>query len=116
MTSERVTQFLLAFIAAGWLGDIVRGYYQNKKIKANQGVTDANATQIIITSATTMLEPLTRRVKQAETDAESLRKDLIEARREVAKLVAQLQESTAENKRVTSENRRLRVRLGEIPA
>lgn len=116
MTSERITQFLLAIIAAGWVGDMIKGYYQNKKIKANQVMTDASATQIIITSATSMLEPLTKRVKQAETDAESLRKDLIEARREVAKLVAQLQESTAENKRVTNENLRLRVRLGEIPA
>lgn len=116
MTSERVTQILLGIIAASWVGDAIKGYYQNKKIKANQGVTDASATQIIVTSATSMLEPLTKRVKQAETDAESLRKELNEARREVAKLVAQLQESTAENKKVTRENIRLRTRLGELQA
>lgn len=111
MTSERVTQILIALLACIWIGDFVKGAFQRKKVKADAGLSDANATQIIVTTATTMLEPLSKRVKEAEDEATKLRQELREARNEVSKLVSQLQESTAENKRVTTENRKLRARL-----
>lgn len=112
--SDLVTQILLGLVAAGFFTDLARGFFQKKKINSEAKLDDANAVQVIVGTATSMLKPLTDRVKEAEDEATKLRQELREARAEVGKLVTQLQESTAENKRVTIENRRLRIRLGEV--
>jgi septal ring factor EnvC (AmiA/AmiB activator) len=111
MTSETITTILLAILACAWLGDFVRGLFQRQTVKADANLSDANATQVIVTTATTMLEPLSARVKEAEGEAAKLRQELRDARSEVGKLISQLQECTAENKRVTAENKRLRLEL-----
>lgn len=125
MSSELVTQILLGLLASIWIGDFIKGIYQKPKVKADANVSDANATQILVGTATEMLEPLSKRVREAEAEAAQLRKELRDAkddasrcsaevrvaREEVSKLVTQLRECTAENKRVTLENRNLRARL-----
>lgn len=125
MSSELVTQILLGLLASIWIGDFVKGIFQKGIVKANANLSDANATQVLVGTATEMLEPLSRRVKEAEAETAQLRKELKDARdeahscsrevkiarEEVSRLVSQLQEATAENKRVTLENRKLRARL-----
>jgi septal ring factor EnvC (AmiA/AmiB activator) len=111
MSSELITQILLGLLASIWIGDFVKGLFQKPKVKSDAKLSEANATQVLVGTATEMLEPLSRRVKEAEDEAKNLRQELRAAREEVSKLVTQLQECTAENKRVTSENKRLRARL-----
>lgn len=125
MSSELVTQILLAVLASIWIGDFVKGIFQKPKVKADANLSEASATQVLVGTATEMLEPLSKRVREAEAEAAQLRQELREARdeasscrsavrearEEVSKLVSQLQEATAENKRVTLENRKLRARL-----
>lgn len=125
MTSEQATQVAISLLACIWIGDFVRGLFQKRKVKADSNLSDANATKVIVGTATELLKPLSARVKEAEKEARELRQELRDARNdatqcrqevssariEVSKLVTQLQECTAENKRVTIENRKLRARL-----
>lgn len=114
MSSELLTQILLAILTAAWIGDFVRGMFQKKKVHAETNLTDANATQVIVASTTTLLKPLQDRVNELE-------QELVVARREANKVVRKLQAANAENTRLThenmainAENRRLRARLGEV--
>lgn len=111
MSSELITQILLGLLGLAWIGDFVRGLFQKPKVKADANLSEANATQVLVGTATEMLEPLSKRVKEAEAETVLLRREVREARDEVSKLVSQLQECTAENKRITQENRKLRARL-----
>jgi len=108
-----IVKILVVLLTGSYLVEIVRGIFQKKVVKSTAGLNDANATQIIVASTTTLLKPLQTRVDELEAE-------LVEARKEVRKLVKQLQETTAENTRITSENiaitaenRRLRLKLGE---
>lgn len=116
MTSDRITQIMLAVLSLAWIGDFVRGMFQRGKVKADTDLTNAGATQVIVASTTTLLKPLQERIDELEAELRT-------AKKEVNKLVTQLQASTAENRRVTQENRmvsdenrRLRARLGEVPS
>lgn len=118
MTSELLTQILLALLGAAWVGDFINGLFQKKKVKADSNLSDANATQIIVASTTTLLAPLSARVKELETEVTVLRNALSEAttesnilRNKAHEVVMQLESCSAENKRVTKENRQLRARL-----
>jgi FtsZ-binding cell division protein ZapB len=114
MSSELLTQILLAILTAAWVGDLIRGLFQKKKVHAESNLADASATQVIVASTTTLLRPLQDRVNELE-------EELVTVRREANKLVKKLQAVNAENSRLTNENmsinaenRRLRARLGEI--
>jgi predicted RNase H-like nuclease (RuvC/YqgF family) len=117
---DYLTQILLALITAGFFGEVVRGWLQRKKVKSAVGLDDANATQIIVGSATSLLSPLRLRVEELETETTVLRRNLVDANTKVIaletkveELVALLNKTTAENKRVTEENRKLRLRLAK---
>lgn len=114
MSSELITQVLLAVLACAWIGDFIRGLFQKKQVDAAANLSDANATQVIVASTTTLLKPLQDRVNELEAE-------LVNARKEVRKLVTQLHDSSEENSRITrenrmisDENRRLRLKLGEV--
>lgn len=114
MSSELITQVLLAVLACAWIGDFIRGLFQKKQVDAAANLSDANATQVIVASTTTLLKPLQDRVNELEAE-------LVNARKEVRKLVTQLHDSSEENTRITrenrmisDENRRLRLKLGEV--
>lgn len=114
MTSELLTQILLGLVGLAWIGDFVRGMFQRKKVKADTNLSDASATQVIVSSATVLLKPLQDRIHELEAE-------VVEMRKEINRGVKQLQKSTEENRRLTSENRmisdenrRLRARLGEV--
>jgi septal ring factor EnvC (AmiA/AmiB activator) len=109
--SDLITQILLGLVAVGFFSDLAKGFFQKKKINSEAKLDDANAVQVIVGTAASMLEPLSKRLKEAEEEVTNLRKELREARSEAAQLVSQLQASTAENKRVTAENRKLRLKL-----
>ena len=70
MGSELVNQILLGLLASIWIGDFVKGIFQKGIVKANANLSDANATQVLVGTATEMLEPLSRRVKEAERSEE----------------------------------------------
>lgn len=114
MSSELITQLLLAVLACAWIGDFIRGLFQKKQVDAAANLSDANATQVIVASTTTLLKPLQDRVNELEAE-------LTNARKEVRKLVVQLHNASDENTRITTENRlisdenrRLRLKLGEV--
>ena len=113
MSSELVTQILLAVLACAWIGDFIRGLFQKKQVDAAANLSDANATQVIVASTTTLLKPLQDRVNELEDE-------LREAKKQATRLVRQLETATEENRRITAENRmisdenrRLRLRIGE---
>lgn len=121
MSSELVTQILLAVLACAWVGDFVRGLFQKKLVKADANKSEANATQVIVGTATTLVVPLSNRIKELETETTILRNSLREANEEIARTTKllniannRIEATTAENKRVTNENRRLRLQLGEV--
>jgi predicted RNase H-like nuclease (RuvC/YqgF family) len=111
MTSEIITQILLAILACAWIGDFIKGFYQRKKVQAETSHTEASATQVIVGTATTLVAPLAARIKELETETTILRTSLKEATAEADRLVRQLENATSENKRVTAENRQLRLKL-----
>jgi cell shape-determining protein MreC len=112
MTSELATQLLLAALACAWIGDFIRGFTQRKKTKAETELTDANATQVIVGSATTLVEPLANRIKELNAEVVTLREELTRTRQLLRTANNRLEKSTAENERVTAENFRLRTQLG----
>lgn len=100
MTTDKMTVILLAILSCAWIGDFIRGQFQKRKIKSEANLSDANAVQVLVGSAATVVAPLKERV-------EELQKDLAEAKDEVDKLIIRLQEATAENQRITAENQRI---------
>lgn len=100
MTSEQLTQILIGILACVWIGDFIRGVFQKKKTGSEANLNDANAVQVIVGSAATVVAPLKERV-------EELQQDLTEAKGEVERLITQLQAATAENQRITVENTRI---------
>ena len=114
MTSEKITTLLLAILSLAWIGDFVRGLFQRRKVKADSELSNANATQVIMATTTTLLKPLQTRINELE-------EELVQARKQANRLVQQLEDATEENRRITAENRmisdenrRLRLRLGEV--
>jgi predicted RNase H-like nuclease (RuvC/YqgF family) len=116
--SDIITQILLALVAAGFFTDVVKGIRERRKITAAANLDDANSVQVLVGSATTMLQPLKDRVAELEREAKLLRTELSQARGEVQRYSDQLHTAshqleiaTAENQRITRENRQLRTML-----
>jgi hypothetical protein len=100
MTSDKIVVILLGLLTCAWIGDLIKGFYQRRKVQADSNLSDANATKVIIGTAATLLSPLKTRVEELEAE-------VAEAKSEVRKLVKQLQDATAENQRITFENQRV---------
>jgi uncharacterized protein (DUF3084 family) len=117
-TSETITTVLLGFLSLAWIGDLIRGMFQRKKVQSETQVDEANATQILIAGANTLVTPLTNRLREAEDEATLLRRELQAVRKELQTTLQELNDARtelkmerAENRRVSNENRRLRAQL-----
>lgn len=122
---EYLDKILLYLASSGFIGLIIKSSMQrkrlnleSKKLSGLRQKSHAEATQLIVSSAASLVTPLTARLEEAETEAKALKVelqqaivDLQEARTQIRDLVSQLQRATAENQRVTNENRALRTRL-----
>lgn len=120
MTTDKLTLVLIAIFGSVWLGDTVKGLFQRRKVAADSNVTEANATQILIAGANSLVTPLTNRLKEAEDEAVQLRRELQAVREELQNSLQELtsarydlQQERAENRRVTQENRKLRNLLAD---
>jgi len=109
--SNLTTQILLGLVAAGFFGDLLKGFFQRKKVSASSNLDNANATKIYVDSASAMLTPLTNRLREAEDEATLLRRELQTVRSELQKATNSLIEARQENERVISENQVLRAQL-----
>jgi septal ring factor EnvC (AmiA/AmiB activator) len=112
---DAVVKILVVLLTGGYLVEIIKGLFQKRAVKSAAQLNDANATQVIVASTTTLLKPLQDRIQELEAE-------LVEARQEAKKMVKEMKQVTAENTRLTSENmainaenRRLRLKLGEVP-
>lgn len=115
---DLATKILLALVAAGFFTDLAKGFFQKKKMNSEAKLDDANSVQVLVGSATTLLQPLNDRIHELEAEVGALRRDLGKARTEAQRYAnqlstasTQLERATAENTRVTKENRRLRTML-----
>lgn len=111
-------KILLGLVAVGFFSDLLKGLFQKRKVKASANLDDATATQIIVTSTTTLLGPLTTRLESAEAKVAHLEKELTKAQRQVDEIVGRLtrcnQENTVlvrEKTRLEIENNKLKLRL-----
>lgn len=118
MNTDKLTVILLAVLSCVWIGDFINGLFQKRKVKADSQLSEANATNILIAGANSLVTPLTNRLKEAEDEATLLRRELQQIRTELQNTMVELQESRAElrkeraeNRRVTTENRTLRAQL-----
>lgn len=116
--NDLATKILLALVAAGFFTDLIKGFFQKKKMNSEAKLDDATSVQVLVGSATTLLAPLNERIHELEDELKAMRVDLGKARTEAQKYANQLstasnqlQLATAENTRVTKENRRLRAML-----
>lgn len=112
-TGDLLTKILLAIIAAGFVGDLTKGFFQKKKVNSSANLDDASAIQVIVSSANALLTPLTNRLAEAENEAVTLRRELQQARQEIHRTMNELIEVREENQRVTAENQQLRNRLAK---
>lgn len=115
MSTNTVTLILIAILSCVWLGDFINGLFQRKNVKSQSSLTDANATQVLIAGASTLVTPLTNRLREAEDEATALRRELQTLRTELQAMTEELNDTRmelrqerAENRRVTTENRKLR--------
>lgn len=111
MSSNWVQNILLGLIAIGFFNEVIKGVFQKKKISSSSNLDDANATKIVVDSASALLKPLTNRLREAEDEATLLRRELHNARGELQLAMEEMRDLRQENVRVTSENRQLRERL-----
>lgn len=109
--NELTTQILLGLVAAGFFGDLIKGFFQRRKIKSSASLDNANATQIIVTSTKALLGPLTERLESAEQKVQHLTMELAKAQEQVDEIVENLEKCSRENGRLLRENKRLRLRL-----
>lgn len=110
-----VIRIVVAILACAWIAEIFKGLFQKRKVNASAGRDDADGAQIIVNSAKILLEPLTQKIKEAEVEITSLKASLRGAEDQVATLQSrlsaatnQLSAATAENQKISLENRRLR--------
>jgi chromosome segregation ATPase len=108
-----LTKVLLGLVAAGFFTDIIKGFFQRKKVKSSANLDDATATQVIVTSTTALLAPLTNRLEKAEAQVQHLEGELRKVTRQAEGIIRQLDTCTAANRRITEENIRLRAKLSE---
>lgn len=109
--SNLLTQILLGLVAVGFFSDLVKGFFQRKKVKSSADLDEANATQVIVTSTKALLGPLTERLETAERKVRDLTIDLAKAQEQVDEIVESLEKCGRENSRLLRENKRLRLRL-----
>lgn len=114
MTSDKITQIMLALLSLAWIGDFVRGLFQKNKVKAETDFTNAGATQVIVASTTTLLKPLQARIDELEAELRSAKKQANIVVRQLENATEENRRITAENRLISDENRRLRLRLGEV--
>lgn len=112
---DLLTKILLALVAGGFFADLVKGFFQKKKMNSEAKLDDATSVQVLVGSATTLLQPLNDRIHELEDEVKAVRNELNKARTEAQRFANQLNtashqldQATAENTRITKENRRLR--------
>lgn len=112
---DLIVKIVVAILACAWLAEVVKGLFQKRKVDSSANKDDADGAQIIVNSAKVLLEPLTEKIREAEVEITSLKRSLRGAENQVVSLKSQLREATdqlsaatAENQRVTTENRQLR--------
>lgn len=108
MDKEVLVTLLVALVGGGFLGSVVQGLYQRRKLGADYA-------EVVARSATTLLQPLATRVQELETDlhrerevAKKLSAELEEARAVVRMLRQELlraREEHEENRRQQREDR-----------
>lgn len=64
---------LIAALTGGFLRDVIKGIYQRRTIKAQGDKTEAEATTIIVKSATDLLGPLNKRISEQNQEINDLR-------------------------------------------
>jgi uncharacterized protein (DUF3084 family) len=122
MTEDRIVLILIAILGCAWIADLVKGWFQRRKVQADSEVSEAKATQVLIAGANLLVTPLTNRLREAEDEATLLRRELQGVRQELAATMTELHEARneliaerAENKKVTTENRKLRALIANGP-
>ena len=110
-TSDIVTQILLGLVAIGFFNDVIKGFFQSRKVKASSNLDDANATQVIVTSTTALLGPLTTRLGHAEEKVAHLESELKKATTAAEEIVERLERCNRKNRQLEAENRRLKLLL-----
>lgn len=105
----------LGLLGGGSLTGLLLVKRQARKVSADAQVSEATAAEVLSKTAASLVEPLSRQLKEAEGRAHNLNVQLTQtqgeltmAQSEVQQLRSQVQQLTADVTRLTEENERLR--------